>query len=408
MQFDAGDDPADPHAADGTREAPAPPHERHWRHPSEVGAQAWALSEPPVVLGRGLAAATATLSLALSVVLLLTMLPTHAGHPVAQSTATADRLATEDVPTSPDVAVAPAPSVIVAPPVPTTDATIVVTDDRPLPTFQVQGTDDAEIKTVAVGADAAAPVAIAIEDGALIITTAAAVDGRTEVSLLDAAGTVDVAHVLFVDDSSGLAVLLPSRRSELPGIEVADEVVVGDVLEVPGHSDEPVVVAADGVAPGESIGDEAQVGNVLEDLISSVDEADEGDPVVNQRGELVALCTHGDDGPTVVLANRITELRRALGALLRPTVWLGVLVDETADGTLVVGALDPEGPAAAAGLAVGDLISSVDSVGVSRAIDLAGALAVHHVGDVVALGVVHADGTSTTISVELAEPPPRL
>lgn len=401
--FGAGDEPVDP-----TRPAPVPPHERPWRHPSEVGAQAWALSEPPVVLGRGLAAATATLSLVLSAVLLMTMLPTHAGRALVQSTESADRLAGDTDPAAQVVDLVTVPDAAVAPPTPTAGDTEPTPPTAPLPTFAVQPTTPDAVMPASVGPDAATPVAIAIEDGALIITTAAAVDGQSEVSLLDTDGTADVAHVVFVDDSIGLAVLVPSHRSAVAGLVVAETVLAGDQLEVPGHSDEPVVVAPEGVEVGQPVDDDAHVSAAIDDLISASGQPNEGDPVVNQRGELVALYTEGADGPMLVLADRITELRRALGALLRPTVWLGILVDETPDGALVVGALDPDGPAAAAGVQVGDVISFVDAVDVHAAIDLAGALAVHHVGDLVGLGVVHADGTSATISVVLAEPPPRL
>lgn len=401
--FGEGEEPADPHGS-----APVPPHERPWRHPSEVGAQAWARSEPPVVLGRGLAAATATLSLVLSAILLMTMLPTHAGRALVLSTESADRLAGDDEPTAPAVDTDSAPDAAVSSPVPTVGGTEPVLPAVPLPTFAVQPTATDAVLPAAMGEPAPAPVAIAIEDGALIITTASAVDGQTEVSLLDADGTTDVAHVVFVDDATGLAVLVPSRRSTLTGIEVAEAVLAGDRLEVPGHSTEPVVVAPEGVELGQPVDDDAHVAAVIDDLIAASGRPDEGDPVVNQRGELVALYTDGPDGPMLVLADQITDLRHALGALLRPTVWLGILVDESPDGTLVVGALDPDGPAAAAGVVVGDVIAFVDAVEVHAAIDLAGALAVHHVGDLVGLGVVHPDGTSATISVELAEPPPRL
>jgi S1-C subfamily serine protease len=407
MHFDGGGDAVDPHPADGRRQAPTPPHERQWRHPSEIGAQAWALSEPPLVLGRGLAAATTALSLVLSALLLFTMLPTHAGRALVRSTESADRLAGDDIARSLGAVAPPPASLDVAPPT-TVEITVAEPAAPPLPTFQVQQRTDGQIVTAAVGSDPVAPVAVAIEDGALIITTAAAVNGRTEVSLLDADGVADIAHVLFVDEENGLAVLLPSRRSVLVGIEVAEAVLAGDRLEVPGHSDEPVVISPDGVDLGAPIVDDSHVDAVLDDLIDASGQPNEGDPVINQRGELVALYTQGDGGPTLVLADRITELRRALGALLRPTVWLGILVDEAPDGVLVVGALDPDGPAASSGVAVGDTIASVDEIAVGRAIDLAGALAVHHVGDRVELGVVHTDGTTATISVVLAAPPPRL
>ena len=46
--------------------APLPAHERVWRHPSEMGEQAWLHSEPPLAIGRGLTMATGTIGCVLA------------------------------------------------------------------------------------------------------------------------------------------------------------------------------------------------------------------------------------------------------------------------------------------------------------------------------------------------------
>ena len=65
--------------------APIPAHERQWRHPSEMGEQAWVASEPPLTIGRGLTAATGVIGSVLALAVLWTMLPTHAGRTAAVS-----------------------------------------------------------------------------------------------------------------------------------------------------------------------------------------------------------------------------------------------------------------------------------------------------------------------------------
>ena len=400
MQFDDADSEAD--GISGP--APVPPHERHWRHPSEVAAHAWAASEPPLVLGRGLATATGTVAVVLSVVLAFTTLSTHPGQPTA-AIATAVRYAAASVepsPTPPGDSPAEVAPVTAAPP-----STPVAVADDPLPTFRVQTVAAAGITDVAA-ATAVNPVAIAVGDGALIITTIAAVDDRRQVQLIDAEGNAATARVLFADESSGLAVLLPDATASIVGVNVAESIVVGDLLSVPGRTSEPVEVAPTGLEPGETINEHDHMVTALDELLAVSDEPAEGEPVLNQDGELVALCTRGTDGPMLVLADRIIELRRALGALLRPTVWLGVLIDDQPSGSITIAAIDPDGPAAMAGLGVGDIIVGVDGTVIGSSIELAGALALHHVGDVVEISVQRPDGTSALISVELAAPPSRL
>lgn len=400
MQFDDADGDADGTA----RPAPVPPHERYWRHPTEVAANAWAASEPPLVLGRGLATATGAVAVVMSVVLAFTMLSTHPGQPTA-AVATAVRYAAASAATPPaspvdtSGVIAPATSEPPSSPVP------VATD--PLPTFRVQAGTASGITDVAASTPVQ-PVAIAVGDGALIITTIAAVDDRRQVQLVDAEGRTASARVLFADEASGLAVLLPDATASIVGIEVAESVVVGDLLSVPGRTGTPVEVAPSGLETGDTIDDADHMLTALGDVLSVSGDPVEGEPVLNQDGELVALCTRSADGPMLVLVDRIIELRRALGALLRPTVWLGVLIDDLPAGGIVVAALDPDGPAAAAGLTVGDLIVEVDGTVIGSAVELAGALAVHHVGDVVEITVQRLDGTSAQVTVALAAPPPRL
>ncbi|MEZ5251091.1 MAG: hypothetical protein R2713_18285 [Ilumatobacteraceae bacterium] len=68
--------------------APLPPHERAWRHPSELAHSEWVRSEPPVAVGRGLLVTTGAIGSALGVAVLYLMLPTGAGGPTASPTVT--------------------------------------------------------------------------------------------------------------------------------------------------------------------------------------------------------------------------------------------------------------------------------------------------------------------------------
>jgi S1-C subfamily serine protease len=360
-----------------------------WRHPSEAGQHdrlrsSIAPLEPPAALGRGLAAATGVLSIVMGVVLLLTLIPTHTGRSATQSaTPPVDPVSLEQL-LGDDTATTNAPGVtrpvVVVPTEPTVPIELAA-----MPTYLVESEG---------GPDDRSPVAIAIDDGALIITTAAAVGDAREVSLTGVDGTEQTARVLFVDETSQLAVLVPDADTSLAGVNVASSVEPGDLLVAPGHSDEPVVV------------DRAE--EVAEVASAIAVDANEGQPVLNQRGELVALCTRTGEGSVLLMLDRVADLRRTLGALLRPTVWIGVLVDDQIGGGLVVSAIDPDGPAAAAGIEPGERILAIDEVTVVSTIELAGVLAVHRVGDEISITLAAPDGTLRSVSVELASPPARL
>lgn len=340
-----------------------------------------------MALGRGLVVATGVLSIVMGVVLLLTLLPTHAGRSLPQAaTPSVDPATLENL--LGGATDSTAPQVVTTPPAgPSTEPSIPV-DLASMPTYLVES--DATLG----GASDASPVAIAIDDGALIITTSAAVGDAREVSLTGVDGTEQTARVLFVDESSQLAVLVPDAETSLDGLTVARSVEPGDQLVAPGHSEQPVIVDGN---------------DTLTDVASALaDDAIEGQPVLNQRGELVALCTKGGDGSVLLMLDRVAELRRTLGALLRPTVWIGVLVEDRLTGGLVVSAIDPDGPAAAAGIEAGERIVAIDDVAVTSTIELAGVLAVHRVGDEITITLAGPDGSMRSVSVELASPPAQL
>ena len=71
---DGGDDAFGRDAA-GYPVAPLPKHERQWRHPSEIGQQAWVMSEPPIALGRGLLVTTGAIGCAIGLAILWMLFP---------------------------------------------------------------------------------------------------------------------------------------------------------------------------------------------------------------------------------------------------------------------------------------------------------------------------------------------
>ncbi len=381
--------------------APLPAHERAWRHPSEIGEQAWVYSEPPLTIGRGLTAATGAIGGLLAMAVLWAMLPTQAGrNPVATARSTVVELAGTGL--FPSRATAPADDAASLPqstvplanvttsvepiagldPTQTSGATTIL---RPMPTYQVSvGTD------LSPGA-----VAVSVNGGSLLITTAQAVTADLKVDLLLSDGSSGSARVLFVDDRRGLAVLAPLAAADgttMAGIEsftVSPIVAAGDQLTF-GDTQTIMTVADD---------------NTLDTVWAADDTIREGTPVVNQRGELVALCSHRNGVARLVQLGNLDELQQAIaGYTMSATVWFGIAVTSNAAGEVTVDAVDPAGPAATAGLTSGDVLQSLDGSAVSDSRSITALLTTHKPGDVVPVVVRHGDGSLVTLNVTLGDP----
>lgn len=375
--------------------APLPAHERAWRHPSEMGEQAWLRSEPPLVIGRGLSAATGAIGGLLAMAVLWTMLPTEAGRSavatvrstlglrsetglVADLTTPVTDLVASTVRTT---SVVPSGSTTSNPATSTEPvASSIAAVEPPMPTYQVQ--QGADLTTSAV--------AVAVNGGNLVVTTSQAVTAELTVELLLPDGSTDTARVLFVDDRSGLAVLVPDSVFAIESFTVAAEVLPGDQLTFFGDVQRNVTVGADNAIDASWAGDAS---------------IREGTPVINQRGELVALCSHSDTSSRLVPLANLDELQQAIaGYTAASKVWMGIALNDDPSGDLSVSAVDPAGPAATAGLTSGDVILTIDDVPVTTGQSLAEALGAHQPGDVVVLGVRRADGTIATLGLTLAQP----
>ena len=375
--------------------APLPAHERQWRHPSEMGQQAWATSEPPLTIGRGLTAATGAIGSLLALALLWTMLPTHAGRSAGVSVRST--VATVGTTNSSSSLAAPSTTEATDTTVDTTDTTLpdepsstvagtVNTAEpaaTPLPTYAVSVGESVEPVAVAV--------AVAVNNGSLIITTAAAVSADNTVELLLPDGGTEEARVLLVDQRSGFAVLAHDNEASLDSFTVATEVAPGDELTFYGAEHVTAVVQDDG-----------SIETTTTDPAAPVAELPEGTPVVNQRGELVALCSHSDGDATLVSLEHLDSLRRALAEDATGRVWMGVSLDSAA-AELRITSVDSKGPAAAAGLRDGDVIVAIDGVAVLDVSGIGAALAPHQPGDVVTVEVLR-DGLPVSVGITLATP----
>ncbi|HVW93143.1 MAG TPA: S1C family serine protease [Devosia sp.] len=136
----------------------------------------------------------------------------------------------------------------------------------------------------------------------------------------------------------------------------------------------------------------------------------EGGAVVAPDGRLIGLAVSGPRGralaiPAVTVERAVKALgargyvaRGYLGVSLHPLAGKG-----SSGGAIVVG-LEPDGPAAKAGLAVGDIITTWDGEAVANVSSVSGRLGTDSVGHTVKLGVLRG-GTAIDIDVTIGERP---
>lgn len=220
---------------------PLPPHERTWRHPSELAAEQHALARAETTgpTTRIFAFTTGTLGLLAVGLLIVAVTPGRSDAPIAISATTtpaADGTSVAQASTSPGA-----------------------TDRAPV---GLRGRADALATPIGEGRYAVVTAAdVDLTGGSAGIGTAVAVavpSGRT--------------HEARVVGRAGATLLVELERSE-PGLELADERPDGDDV-VTVMVEPPVTIVLDDLA----------------DLVVA-----EGTAVLDDDGELVGLCSRGDD-----------------------------------------------------------------------------------------------------------------
>jgi hypothetical protein len=274
--------------------APLPAHERRWRHPSELGHDAWVQSEKTASVGRGLLVTSGAIGCILGLAVVWLMVPGPGSPPSADPIVARSDLAASTtagfafVTTTAPAATAPATTVAAAPTLPSAPSTVAVEAPpqtevaAPEPTVSVPPTsatlqlpaEDLPTNTVWLKSDAdgsTPAVAVLVGESPYMITTATAVGTVDSVRVMLTSGGVTNAPVVSVDDT--FAYLEADESLATYGFANAAIAATGDSLTV--LTDAQVVF---------TLGDET---------LASVDPQSiaEGTPVVNEDGALVGLCT---------------------------------------------------------------------------------------------------------------------
>ncbi len=373
--------------------APLPAHERSWRHPSEIGASQWAISEPPLVVGRGLSVATGTVGAALAVGLLWLMIPHHNRSGVSasgsvttirQSTDIANNafISTVGHTNSADTSTANSTNATVLGADPTNTISTVSSTSvsntmphgpTPMPTLLIGATNSASSRPA---------TAMALTPGHFVVTTAQALNGRQGVEVVLPSGETVIGAVVFVDKLSGAAVLAVPTEIDASVIEVSPD--QSHMTAAVMMSPEPLTVnvVADDTGVRLTYDGDGTPG--------------EGSIVLDQQGRLLGMCTLSSSGAKLVSVDAMLKALDSAATVSVPA-WLGIRPDKTTGGNVVVGSVVIDGPAQVGGIRAGDIIEAIDGIPVASLDELGQVIATHAAGDSVVVRLARAGETAPVV-----------
>jgi S1-C subfamily serine protease len=293
---------------------------------------------------------------------------------------------------------------------------------------------------------------IVLSSNGEVVTNNHVIDGATKVSVTDVGnGKTYNASVVGYDPTHDLAVLQLQGASGLQTAKLGDssKSAVGDpvvaVGNAGGRGGAPSSTGGSITAVNQSItaGDEAggsseQLSGLIQ-VNANIQPGDSGGSLVNASGDVIGVDTAASQGSSLTSSgnqgfaipiNQALATAKAIEAghgssdvHLGPTAFLGAEVSPSNnpsggfgrnqggfDSSSVSGAplagVVSGGPLAQAGLAAGDVITSINGTTVDSPSTLSSTLTQYHPGDKVQVGWVDSSGQSHTTTATLASGPP--
>ncbi|WP_253255626.1 S1C family serine protease, partial [Clavibacter michiganensis] len=277
---------------------------------------------------------------------------------------------------------------------------------------------------------AGAGTGIILSSDGTILTNNHVVSGATSIRVtVESTGKAYVGKVVGTDATNDVAVVKLEGASGLTPAKLdTDGAQVGEAVTGVGNAGGTgTLTAATGqvTALGQTITTQSEgtaAGETLTDLIQTdapIVSGDSGGPLVDAENEVVGIDTAASSGSEQIAGFAI-PIDKAMGIAkqiesgvesgtvkIGYPAFLGVLLANgagTVAGAPVQGVVDGSG-AAKAGLAQGDVVTSVDGKAVASASELSAAISAHKPGESVTLGWTTAAGAAKTGAVTLTEGP---
>jgi S1-C subfamily serine protease len=313
-----------------------------------------------------------------------------------------------------------------------------------------------DINVTLDGQEPGAGTGIVLTSDGEVLTNNHVVEGATSISVTDIGnGRTYGATVVGYDATDDVAVIQLTKASGLQAARIgnASGVAVGDAVVAIGNAGgtggTPTAAGGSITALNQAITASDEVSGTSESLTglletdASIQPGDSGGSLVNSSGQVIGMDTAASEGyslssrtnqgyaipinKALSIASEIESGRGPSTVHVGPTAYLGVLVSTSNSSTspysggyynpfgsqngnpgtsgAVISGLISGGPAAQAGLAEGDVITSVDGQSVTSASDLSSLMQHYKPGERVRVGYTDSTGATRTATITLGSGP---
>jgi S1-C subfamily serine protease len=269
---------------------------------------------------------------------------------------------------------------------------------------------------------------IVIDSNGVILTNNHVVAGATNLTARSIGnGQTYPGTVIGYDRNHDIAVVqLAGGGLPTANIGNSDTVTVGEPIVSLGNAggvggapsavEGRVVAVNQTVSASDSLTGSTETLNGLIQVDAGIRPGDSGGPTVNGANQVIGMNTAASENyhlgrgqgfaipinEAMAIAGQIRSGASSPTVHIGPTAFLGVGVNDAAGGAgAIVRQVIPTGPAAGAGINVGDVINSINGQPVNSATTLTNILDQHHPGDSVSVGLQDRSG-----NVTLADGPP--
>jgi S1-C subfamily serine protease len=291
---------------------------------------------------------------------------------------------------------------------------------------------------------AGAGTGIVLSSDGKVLTNNHVIDGATHITATDIGnGKTYAAKVVGYDPSHDLAVIQLQGASGLATATLGDssKVAVGDKVlglgnaggagGAPSRAGGTITGIDKTITAGDAFGGKTEQLSGLLQMSANVQPGDSGGAVVDTQGHVIGLITaaNPDSGfgfgfrggsaesyaiPINAASATAAQMISGHGSAtvhVGASAFLGVQLSSDLFGSgggsgVTVGGVLSGQPAARAGLAAGDVITSIDGRSVGTSDDISSLMFAHHPGDTIKLTWTDATGQSKSASVTLASGPP--
>ena len=261
---------------------------------------------------------------------------------------------------------------------------------------------------------------IVIDERGYILTNHHVVDGVKQIEVTLADKRTLVAKLVAHDSKTDLAVIKINTPAKLPVITIgtSSDLMAGEPVVAVGNAYGYEHTVTRGIISALNrkvqVSDSQSYDNLIQ-TDASINPGNSGGPLLNIDGEMIGINVAVRAGAQgigfAIPVDKAMEVAATLLSVQRvDNTHHGIVCKPhgtSSDASLEVGQISPESPAAKCGLQSGDVITTVDDMPVTRAIDLERAMLGHKPGEEVTVSVERDKQPLTVNLVLAAAPKPR-